>query len=103
MKLSLDVAHGTLTLATTAGLTFVDGTANGTAVVHITGTIANLNAALVGLKYRGSSNYNSTRGAEIARRRHQRPGQHRHRRPALGQRQRRHLRQRRQRRADRDD
>jgi hypothetical protein len=64
VKLSLDVAHGTLTLASTAGLTFVDGTANGTASVHVTGTLANINTALAGLKYRGTANYNSTRGAE---------------------------------------
>ena len=64
LKLSLDVGHGTLTLASTVGLTFVDGTANGTASVHVTGTLTNLNAALNGLKYRGTSNYNSTRGAE---------------------------------------
>ena len=64
LKLSLDVGHGTLTLASTVGLTFVDGTANGTASVHVTGTLTNLNAALNGLKYRGTSNYNSSRGAE---------------------------------------
>jgi CARDB protein/cadherin domain-containing protein/cadherin-like protein len=64
VKLSLDVAHGTLTLASTVGLTFVDGTANGTASVHVTGTLANINTALAGLKYRGTANYNSSRGAE---------------------------------------
>lgn len=64
VKVSLDVAHGTLTLATMDGLTFVDGTSNGQASVHVTGTIASINAALNGLKYRGTQHYNTTRGAE---------------------------------------
>ena len=58
VKLSLDVAHGTLTLASTSGLTFVDNTANGTGSVHVTGTIATINTALNGLKYKGNLNYN---------------------------------------------
>jgi VCBS repeat-containing protein len=64
IKLSLDVAHGTLTFASTSGLTFVDGTSNGAAAAHVTGTLANVNAALNGLKYKGVLNYNSTRGGE---------------------------------------
>jgi hypothetical protein len=58
LKLSLDVAHGTVTFASTSGLTFVDGTANGGASVHVTGTLASINAALPGLAYRGVANYN---------------------------------------------
>jgi hypothetical protein len=61
VKVSLDVLHGTLTLSGVAGLTFVDGTANGTGSVHFTGTIASINTALNGLKYKGIANYNSTR------------------------------------------
>jgi subtilisin-like proprotein convertase family protein len=64
VKVSLDVLHGTLTLGTTTGLTFVDATANGTASVHFTGTIANINTDLATLVYKGTLNYNSTRGAE---------------------------------------
>src|SRR5205814_9665852 len=53
------VLHGTLTLGATGGLTFVDATANGTASIHVTGTLTNLNAALAsGLTYRGLLNYN---------------------------------------------
>ena len=91
VKLSLDVAHGTLTLASTVGLTFVDGTANGTGSVHVTGTIANLNAALVGLKYRGTANYNSSRGAESLAVVTNDQGNTGTGGAALGQRQRRHL------------
>jgi subtilisin-like proprotein convertase family protein len=64
VKLSLDVLHGTLTLSSVVGLTFVDATANNTGSVHVTGTIANINTALAGLIYKGTANYNSTRGAE---------------------------------------
>jgi hypothetical protein len=52
VKLSLSVLHGTLTLSGGgAGLTFVDGTANGQAAVHVTGTITNINTALAGMTY----------------------------------------------------
>src|SRR5205807_1835271 len=51
---TLKVSHGKLTLGTTAGLT-VSG--NGTATVTLFGSIANLDAALAGLVYRGSLNY----------------------------------------------
>ncbi|MDQ5826753.1 MAG: cadherin domain-containing protein [Chloroflexota bacterium] len=64
VKVSLEVLSGTLTYPTTAGLTFVDGTSNGQASVNVTGSIANINAALNGLKYKGDPNFNSTRGAE---------------------------------------
>jgi VCBS repeat-containing protein len=64
VKVSLEVLSGTVTYPTTAGLTFVDGTSNGQASVNVTGSIANINAALNGLKYRGDLNFNSTRGAE---------------------------------------
>ncbi len=55
-SLALSVAHGTLTLATTAGLTFTAG-ANGGASFTVTGSVANLNAALNGLTYRPTANY----------------------------------------------
>jgi predicted outer membrane repeat protein len=49
-QLSLSVSHGTLTFATTVGLTFTSG-GNGTAAVTVTGTVTALNAALAGLTY----------------------------------------------------
>jgi hypothetical protein len=55
-SLALSVAHGTLTLATTSGLTFTAG-ANGGASFTVTGSVANLNAALNGLIYRPTANY----------------------------------------------
>ena len=55
-SLSVSVIHGTLTLGSTAGLTFTSG-ANGTSLMTVTGTLANLNAALSGLVYTPTSNY----------------------------------------------
>ncbi|HEV8002622.1 MAG TPA: hypothetical protein VGP63_22235, partial [Planctomycetaceae bacterium] len=55
-SLTLSVAHGTLTLATTSGLSFTTGT-NGTASFVVTGSVANLNAALNGLVYRPAAGY----------------------------------------------
>jgi hypothetical protein len=55
-SLALSVSHGTLTLATTTGLTFTTGS-NGTASFTVTGTVANLNAALNGLTYRPTAAY----------------------------------------------
>jgi hypothetical protein len=49
-SLTLSVSHGTLTLGSTSGLSFAPG-ANGSSSMIVTGTIANLNAALNGLVY----------------------------------------------------
>jgi hypothetical protein len=55
--LTLTVLNGIVALATLAGLT-VDAGANGTATVTVTGTLAELNAALDGLTYTPNANYN---------------------------------------------
>jgi hypothetical protein len=49
-SLTLSVAHGTITLASTTGLSFTTGM-NGSASFTVTGTAANLNAALSGMVY----------------------------------------------------
>jgi hypothetical protein len=54
LTVALSVGHGTLTLGTTTGLTV---TGNGTGALTLTGSTANLNAALATLVYRGSHNY----------------------------------------------
>src|SRR5262249_22182315 len=54
LTVTLAVSHGKLTLGTTAGLS-VSG--NGTGKVTLSGSIADLNTALLGLLYRGSLNY----------------------------------------------
>jgi len=55
-SLTLSVAHGTLTLPSTSGLTVTAG-ANGSASFTVTGTVASLNAALNGLIYQPTSGY----------------------------------------------
>jgi subtilase family serine protease len=54
-SLTLSVSHGTLTLVSTAGLTFT-GT-NGTASFTVSGTVASLDAALNGLTYQPKAGY----------------------------------------------
>ncbi len=49
-SLTLALTHGTLTLASTAGLTFSTGS-NGSATFTVSGTVSSLNNALNGLKY----------------------------------------------------
>jgi hypothetical protein len=55
-QLTLSVAHGTLSLSSTTGLTPVSG-ANGSASMSYRGTLANLNAALNGMTYIPANNY----------------------------------------------
>ncbi len=54
LTLTLAVGHGTLTLGSTSGLTV---TGNGSGSVILTGSTANINAALATLAYQGSHNY----------------------------------------------
>jgi hypothetical protein len=55
--LTLAVGHGSLTLATEAGLSV---TGDGTGAVSLTGTLSAINLALDGLSYLPSANYNGT-------------------------------------------
>ncbi|HEY2411618.1 MAG TPA: tandem-95 repeat protein, partial [Pirellulaceae bacterium] len=56
MTLTLNVTHGTLTLGQTTGVTITSG-ANNSATMSVSGTLANLNAALDGLQYRPTTYY----------------------------------------------
>jgi hypothetical protein len=58
VQLTLSVSSGTLTLSGTTGLTFTTGTGTGDATMTFSGTLANVNAALNGLVYRGALNFN---------------------------------------------
>lgn len=51
LRVTLFVNGGTLTLPTTSGLTFLNGSANGTKYLLFDGTQANINAALLNLVY----------------------------------------------------
>ncbi len=64
-SLQLTVSHGTVTLSTTAGLTITAG-ANGSSIITVTGSIANLNAALAGLTYKPASNYTGADSLAVA-------------------------------------
>jgi hypothetical protein len=55
---TLSVLHGTLTLSQITGLTFGTGDGTADATMAFTGSIADINAALAGLVYRGNPNYN---------------------------------------------
>jgi hypothetical protein len=58
ISVKLGVAHGTVTLATTAGLASVAG--NGTAAINMSGPMSAINAALNGLTYVPVTNYVGT-------------------------------------------
>ncbi len=58
-QVTLSVAHGALTLNGTAGLTFLTGNGTQDPTMTVQGTIAAINAALNGLQYLPSSNFNS--------------------------------------------
>ncbi len=58
-SLTLSVAHGTITLASTTGLSFTTGM-NGSDSFTVTGTAANLNAALSGMVYTPTRNFSGS-------------------------------------------
>jgi large repetitive protein len=62
-KVTLSVAHGTLSLGSAGGLTSISGAGTGTLVIQ--GSVANLNAALATLKYQGVLNYNGADQLDI--------------------------------------
>ena len=63
LKVTLTATNGTLTLATTAGLASVSG--NATAVVILSGTVANINTALNGLTFIPTAGYTGAASVQI--------------------------------------
>ncbi len=57
VEITLSVTNGTLTLASTSGLTFVRGDGTSDSSMTIRGTVTNLNTALNGLTYTPNSQY----------------------------------------------
>jgi hypothetical protein len=55
-SLTLSVAHGTLTLGSTSGVSFTSG-ANNSGSFTVSGTVANLNAVLSSLTYKPTANF----------------------------------------------
>ncbi len=65
MQITLSVSNGTTTLSQTTGLTFVTGTGTGNPTMTFTGTIANVNAALNGLRFNANANYSGAASLQI--------------------------------------
>lgn len=60
VEVSVGVLNGTLTLSSTAGITFLFGDGTDDAIITLTGSISDINAALNGLIYRPATNYNGS-------------------------------------------
>ncbi len=65
LLLTLSMTNGSLTLNGTAGLTLVSG-GSGTSAMQYTGTLTNLNAALNGMFYTPTANFNGAAGLGIS-------------------------------------
>ncbi|TWU08136.1 LamG-like jellyroll fold domain-containing protein [Stieleria varia] len=57
---TLSVVNGRLTLSSTTGITFLDGTSNNSATLTISGTESDINTALDGLQFLGNASYNGS-------------------------------------------
>jgi len=64
LEVTLSVTDGTITLASTTGLTFSLG-ADGSTSMTFTGTLANINTAIASLTYQGTANFNGTDALNI--------------------------------------
>ncbi len=60
LNVTLAVAQGRITLGTVTGLTFQNGTTNGSATVEVQGSKADLNAALATINYLPDQNFNGS-------------------------------------------
>ena len=65
MQVSLSVTNGVLTLASTSGLTFITGSGTGNSAMTFTGAVSNINAALNGLRFDPSANFNGPASLQI--------------------------------------
>jgi hypothetical protein len=65
MRISLAVTHGTLTLSGSNGLTFSTGDGLADPAMVFTGTLANINAALAGMFFTPTANYNGSASIQI--------------------------------------
>ncbi len=66
LRVILSAADGTLTLTSTSGLAFSNGTGSGDASMTFEGTLASINAALDGLTFVPDSNYNGSASISIS-------------------------------------
>lgn len=66
VRMTLTAAHGQVTLASTTGLVFVAGDGQGDAVMTFEGSMAAINAALDGLRYRPDLHYYGNATIDLA-------------------------------------
>ena len=66
IQVTLTVGSGQLSLASTNGLSFSIGTGTGDAQMRFTGSTADINLALDGLRYQGNAHYNGVDSIAIA-------------------------------------
>ncbi|TXI59724.1 MAG: DUF4347 domain-containing protein, partial [Limnohabitans sp.] len=60
VEVTLSVSHGTITLAGVTGLTFSNGSSNGSASMTFTGSLSAVNTAVATLTYTPTADYNGT-------------------------------------------
>ncbi|HYO09542.1 MAG TPA: tandem-95 repeat protein, partial [Tepidisphaeraceae bacterium] len=65
VRVTLSASNGSLTLASTSGLTFTTGDGSGDGTMTFTGTVADINAALDGLTYSPNANFNGAASVQI--------------------------------------
>jgi hypothetical protein len=65
IKITLTATNGTVTLSTTAGLSFTTGDGTADPVMVFTGTLASVNTALNGLAFNPTSNFNGAASLQI--------------------------------------
>ena len=65
-QVTLSATHGTLTLAGFGGLSFVSGAGSGDASMSFQGTVADINAALNGLRFAPTAGYNGAASLQIS-------------------------------------
>src|SRR6185436_4915950 len=65
VKITLTATNGSLTLSGVTGLTFTTGDGTSDATMVFTGTVANVNAALAGMTFSPTANYNGAASVQI--------------------------------------
>ncbi|MEW6348652.1 MAG: DUF4347 domain-containing protein [Thermodesulfobacteriota bacterium] len=65
LQVQLSVSNGTLTLSGTGGLTFTSGDGSGDPVMAFTGSLNNINAALDGLRFDPTLNWNGSTSLQV--------------------------------------
>jgi VCBS repeat-containing protein len=66
LRVKLEADHGTITLATLGGLTFVNGDGTDDALVIATGSLADVNAALNGLTFTPAAGYSGPASLQLS-------------------------------------